>query len=206
MTQGQLFLISAPSGAGKTSLVNAALEKDPRLVVSVSHTTRDQRGGEQDAVEYHFTDRNTFEQMIRAGGFLEHADVFGNYYGTAISEVEKKQADGKDVILEIDWQGAEQVRSQRPDATSIFILPPSIASLEERLTSRGQDSAESMQRRLSEARLDMSKAVDFDFLVINEDFETALEQLLAVFTSARLTTSYQRRRSEIRQLIDGTAR
>ena len=158
MQAGSLFLVSAPSGAGKTSLVNAALEADSQLVVSVSHTTRPARGGEVDGENYFFVSDDQFVQMIAEGKFLEHANVFGKRYGTSKAEVAAKRAQGKDVILEIDWQGAQQVRETIPDAISVFVLPPSVDELAARLTSRGEDTAQSIEKRLGEAKLDMSQA------------------------------------------------
>ena len=159
MQAGSLFLVSAPSGAGKTSLVNAALAADSQLVVSVSHTTRPARGGEVDGENYFFVSDDQFVQMIEEGKFLEHANVFGKRYGTSKAEVAAKRAQGKDVILEIDWQGAQQVRETIPDAISVFVLPPSVDELAARLTSRGEDTAQSIEKRLGEAKLDMSQAV-----------------------------------------------
>lgn len=201
MSGGQLILISAPSGAGKTSLVAAALERDKRLVVSVSHTTRPMRDGETDGVNYHFVDTATFDGMVENQGFLEHANVFGNSYGTSFGEVESKRAEGQDVILEIDWQGAAQVREAVAGVISIFILPPSIAALEQRLTSRNQDSSEIIQRRLSEAALDISQAGDFDYLVVNDDFAVALKDLLAVIRAGRLATAAQKKTQLIQELL-----
>jgi guanylate kinase len=201
MIQGQLILVSAPSGAGKTSLVSAALESDPQLVVAVSHTTREPRIGEEDGVNYHFVDHDKFGQMITRKEFLEHAEVFDNRYGTSRSEVSGKRENGQDVILEIDWQGAAQVRALMPDAISIFILPPSIQALEDRLVSRGQNTAESIQRRLGEASLEMGSAVNFDYLIINDDFDTALIQLLCVMRTGRQSTAIQTQRPEIKTLL-----
>ena len=201
MIQGQLILVSAPSGAGKTSLVSAALESDAQLVVAVSHTTREPRVGEQDGVNYHFVDHDKFSQMITGEEFLEHAEVFDNRYGTSSSEVSGKRENGQDVILEIDWQGAAQIRALIPDAVSIFILPPSIEALENRLVSRGQNTDESIQRRLSEASLEMASAVDFDYLIVNGDFDVALTQLLSVMRTGRQSTAIQTQRSEIRSLL-----
>ncbi len=201
MIQGQLILVSAPSGAGKTSLVSAALESDAQLVVAVSHTTREPRVGEQDGVNYHFVDHDKFSQMITGEEFLEHAEVFDNRYGTSSSEVSGKRENGQDVILEIDWQGAAQIRALIPDAVSIFILPPSIEALENRLVSRGQNTDESIQRRLSEASLEMASAVDFDYLIVNGDFDVALTQLLSVMRTGRQSTAIQTQRPEIRSLL-----
>jgi guanylate kinase len=201
MIQGQLILVSAPSGAGKTSLVSAALESDAQLVVAVSHTTREPRDGEQDGVNYHFVEHDKFSQMITGEEFLEHAEVFDNRYGTSSSEVSGKRENGQNVILEIDWQGAAQIRALMPDAVSIFILPPSIEALENRLISRGQNTDESIQRRLSEASLEMASAVDFDYLIVNDDFDVALTQLLSVIRTGRQSTAIQTQRPEIRSLL-----
>lgn len=201
MIQGQLILVSAPSGAGKTSLVSAALESDSDLVVAVSHTTREARVGEQNGVEYHFVDHENFAQMIAAEEFLEHADVFDNRYGTSRAEVSGKRENGQDVILEIDWQGAAQIRALVPDAVGIFILPPSFQALENRLVSRGQNSDESIQQRLGEASLEMASAVDFDYLIVNDSFDTALSQLLCVMKTGRQATAIQTQRPEIKSLL-----
>lgn len=201
MIQGQLILVSAPSGAGKTSLVSAALESDSDLVVAVSHTTREPRVGEQNGVEYHFVDHENFAEMIAAEEFLEHAEVFDNRYGTSRAEVSGKRENGQDVILEIDWQGAAQIRALIPDAVSIFILPPSIQALENRLVSRGQNNEESIQRRLGEASLEMASAVDFDYLIVNDSFDTALSQLLCVMKTGRQATAIQTQRPEIKSLL-----
>ena len=192
--QGTLYVISAPSGAGKTSLVAAMLEQDSRLGVSVSHTTRPMREGEQDGVNYHFVSRENFEAMIARGDFLEHADVFGNYYGTSQVWVRDTLAKGEDVILEIDWQGAAQVRRLMPECVSIFIVPPSPEVLRERLTGRGTDEPEVVERRLKEAREECSHAGEFDYLVVNDDFAEALADLLAIVRSERLRYSAQNRR------------
>jgi len=182
---GILFIVSAPSGAGKTSLVKGLLTRDERLSVSISHTTRTRRATEADGVNYHFVDEGRFQAMVTAGAFLEHAEVFGNRYGTALESVETRFASGADVILEIDWQGAAQVRARRPDAVSIFILPPSRETLRSRLTRRGEDSAEVMERRLAEARDEISHQQEFDYLVVNDDFDTALTELAAIVTAER---------------------
>jgi guanylate kinase len=183
---GLLFVVSAPSGAGKTSLVGALIDRINGLGVCVSHTTRPRRSKEVDGVNYHFVDTEAFEEMIRNGAFLEHADVFGNYYGTALATVEQARRNGQDLILEIDWQGASQVRRLIGDAISIFILPPSRAALEARLKGRGQDAPEVIQRRLSEAVEEMSHHAEFDYLVVNDVFETALDDLMAVVRAERL--------------------
>ena len=182
---GTLFIVSAASGTGKTTLVKALLENTPNLRVSVSHTTRKIRPGEQDGVHYHFTSPERFVDMIGNGEFLEHADVFGNYYGTARETVETALKRDTDVLLEIDWQGAQQIRRLFPDAVSIFIIPPSREALRERLNARGQDSEEVINRRLAGAIEDISHFVEFDYLIINDDFDTALGDLQAIVRSAR---------------------
>ena len=191
---GTLYIVSAPSGAGKTSLVKALIELTPNLQVSVSHTTRAMRPGEVDGVNYHFTDRDSFLRQVEAGDFLEHAEVFGNLYGTSQSAVEQALAEGHDLILEIDWQGAQQVRRKLPQAHSIFILPPSREALRQRLTQRGQDHDEVIDQRMAEAEAEMSHYVEFDSLVINDTFEHALEDLRAIVRSYRLQTSAQQAR------------
>lgn len=188
---GTLYIISAPSGAGKTSLVHALLEACPGLTVSVSHTTRVQREAERDGVHYHFVDEQSFLAMIEAGAFLEHASVFGNRYGTAIQPVRDRLRQGVDVILEIDWQGARQVRAAMPDAASVFILPPSRIELEQRLRGRGQDSDEVIERRMRDAVNEMSHYAEYDYLVVNDDFREARADLLAIIRSRRLRQAAQ---------------
>ncbi|MAO12480.1 MULTISPECIES: guanylate kinase [Marinobacter] len=192
--QGTLFVISAPSGAGKTSLVAEMLRQDSQLGVSVSHTTRPMRTGEQDGVNYHFVSRDEFEAMIAEGDFLEHADVFGNYYGTSHAWVRETLATGRDVILEIDWQGAEQVRRLVPECVGIFIVPPSAEVLRERLIGRGTDAPEVIERRLAEAEEECRHAAEFDYLVVNDDFGVALADLLAITRAQRLKMSVQQLR------------
>lgn len=189
--QGTLFVISAPSGAGKTSLVSEMLRQDSKLGVSVSHTTRPMREGEHNGVNYHFVSRDEFEAMIGQGDFLEHADVFGNYYGTSQVWVRDTLAKGQDVILEIDWQGAEQVRRLLPECVSIFIVPPSADVLRQRLVGRGTDAADVVERRLAEAEEECRHAVEFDYLVVNDDFQDALVDLLAIVRSHRLKMAVQ---------------
>ena len=189
--QGTLYIISAPSGAGKTSLVKALLEQDVKVRVSVSHTTRAPRDGEVDGVAYNFVSLAEFDQVIDAGQFLEYAEVFTNKYGTSKLWVEEQLAAGIDVILEIDWQGAQQVREKMPNALSIFILPPSRAELERRLTGRGTDSAEIIAGRMAQAESEMSHFGEFDYLVINDQFDEALNQLQAIFTANRLKMGVQ---------------
>ncbi len=189
---GRLFIISAPSGAGKTSLVAELLKRMPQLSLSVSHTTRPMRQGEQDGVDYHFTSKEAFLQQVEAGGFLEHAEVFGNYYGTAVQEVKAQRQAGKDVILEIDWQGAAQVRRLLPEAIGIFILPPSLKTLEERLRGRGQDSEEVIAQRLAGAKNEIAHYGEYDYLVVNDDFQKALAELEAIVRASRLHISHQK--------------
>lgn len=193
MPQGTLFIVSAPSGAGKTSLVRELVESLDGIQVSVSHTTRERREGEVNGVNYHFVDVPAFEAMIEHGDFFEYARVFDNYYGTSRRTVTAMLAAGQDVILEIDWQGAEQVRRQRPLARSIFILPPSVAVLEQRLRGRGQDDDAVIARRLAAAREEISHHVEFDYLVINDDFDHATADLLAIFRAERLGIARQGR-------------
>lgn len=189
--QGTLYTLSAPSGAGKTSLVDALLQRDPALRVSISHTTRAIRDGEQDGVNYHFTDETAFQRILNEGGFLEHARVFDNWYGTSQQWVEGTLASGCDVILEIDWQGAEQVRKLLPDTLSIFILPPSRDTLQTRLNARGQDDDTIIAGRMAQARDEMSHYSEADYLVINDDFDTALADLAAIFRANRLRLARQ---------------
>jgi guanylate kinase len=177
---GKLFVISAPSGAGKTSLVKRLLELRPNLVVSVSHTTRKPRPHEVEGRDYHFVTAAQFQELEQQNAFLEHARVFDNFYATGANQVENKLSTGHDVLLEIDWQGARQVRRAMPASISIFILPPSRLALEQRLRERRTDSAETIERRLSEAAADMSHYTEFDFVVINDHFEKAVADLLAI--------------------------
>lgn len=191
---GNLFTISAPSGAGKTSLVNALLPLLNDVKVSVSHTTRAKRSGEIDGVNYHFIDMSEFLRMLEQGDFLESAEVFGNRYGTSQRWVKETLAKGIDVILEIDWQGAEQVRRLLPETVSIFILPPSRSALEQRLTGRGQDSTEVIQKRMSAAIDEMSHYPEADYVIVNDDFQTALAELRAIFVAERLRLDQQQLR------------
>jgi guanylate kinase len=180
----RLWVISAPSGAGKTSLVRALLAARSNLAVSVSHTTRRQRPNEVDGRDYHFVDIPRFEQMVSAGAFLEHARVFDNYYGTGRAQLEAQLAAGQDVLLEIDWQGARQVRAALPSCTTIFILPPSRAALGQRLQGRGTDSPEVIARRLADAVADMSHWREFDHVVVNDRFDQAVAELMAILDGA----------------------
>lgn len=177
---GHLYVIAAPSGAGKTSLVRALLAQVPSARFSISYTTRKQRPNEQHERDYFFVDKNVFEKMVASGEFLEHAQVFDNYYGTSKSQVKKLLAQGANVILEIDWQGAQQIRKAMPDCKSVFILPPSREELERRLRGRGTDDDTVIQRRLRDAVSDMSHWNEFDYVVINNDFETALGELKSI--------------------------
>ncbi|MBD3896967.1 guanylate kinase [Halomonas sp. ML-15] len=185
MSQGTLFIVSAPSGAGKTSLVRALLERLDSLQVSVSHTTRAKRPGELDGVNYHFVEVASFEAMIERGDFFEHARVFDNYYGTSRPAVQALLAAGTDVILEIDWQGARQVREQVADAESVFILPPSLATLRERLSSRATDDDSVIERRMRDAVSEMSHFDEYDHVIVNDDFATALLDLESLVRAAR---------------------
>lgn len=189
---GTLYIISAPSGAGKTSLVNSLLETVTGVVVSVSHTTRPQRPGERDGEHYHFVDDATFAEIVAEGGFLEYAQVFDYRYGTAREPVLDQLRQGVDVILEIDWQGARQVREAMPEAISIFILPPSRLALEERLRARAQDSDGVIARRMRDAVNEMSHFREYDYLVVNDDFREARNDLQAIIRSRRLRGSVQR--------------
>jgi len=202
---GTLFIIAAASGTGKTSLVKALVADADRLGVSVSHTTRPARPGEVDGVNYHFTSREQFLAEVAAGQFLEHAEVFGNLYGTSRTWVEQQLASDHDVILEIDWQGAQIVRALMPQALSIFILPPSLKALAERLNGRGTDSNEVIAHRLSEAIADITHYSEFDYLVINDDFPTALADLQAIVRAARQSHRAQadRQAELIKRLLTG---
>ena len=189
---GTLFVFAAPSGAGKTSLVKALLENMDGIAVSVSHTTRAMRPGEENGVHYHFIDTNEFEQMVTEDAFLEHAKVFDNYYGTSRTGIEQQLALGMDVILEIDWQGARQVRKLMPETVGVFILPPSRDALEQRLRGRGQDSDEIIARRMRDAQSESAHYDEFDYVVINDDFDTALAELQAIVTCQRQSLAAQR--------------
>lgn len=188
---GTLYTVSAPSGAGKTSLVNALIQQCQDLRVSVSHATRPMRPGEQDGVNYHFVDEEHFLEMLGREEFLEHARVFGNLYGTSRVWVEQQLDAGIDVILEIDWQGAQQVKRLLPETRAIFIMPPSREALEQRLDSRGQDERAIIEARMAEAVEEMSHYTDGDYLVVNDDFDQALRELQAIVTSQRLRTPRQ---------------
>lgn len=193
---GLLFVVSAASGTGKTSLVKALLDRVTNLHVSVSHTTRGQRPGELDGVHYHFTEKDSFLVLVEQGGFIEYAEVFGNYYGTAQATVKEQLAKGHDVLLEIDWQGAQQVRKLFPDSKQIFILPPSQFDLRQRLSNRGTDSVEVIERRLGCAVEDMQQYVNFDYVIINDDFNKALHDLESVIIANRLVITQQASRHQ----------
>lgn len=191
---GTLYIVSAPSGAGKTSLVKALLDAMPQIRVSVSHTTRTKRPGEVDGVNYHFVTREQFLEMLEHNDFLEHAEVFGNLYGTSMRALARTLEEGHDLILEIDWQGAQQVRKLLPAARSIFILPPSREALRQRLTNRGQDSEDIIDGRMREAVSEMTHFDEYDYLLINDDFAHALEDLKAIFRANQLHQPSQRQR------------
>jgi len=188
---GLLFIVAAPSGAGKSTLVNALLADDPELRLSVSYTTRTPRPGEANGREYHFVDRSSFQRMLEAGEFLESAEVHGNWYATSQKQIAQIRATGQDVVLEIDWQGAQQVRRVFPDAVGIFILPPSPEELARRLINRAQDSEEVIKRRLAAASAEISHATEFDYVIINKDFDTARRDLAAVVRASRLRLAQQ---------------
>ena len=193
MGKGTLYIVSAPSGAGKSSLISAMLETNPTyaMKVSVSHTTRDIRPGEQDGVHYHFVDKAHFESLIEQGEFLEYAEVFGNYYGTSQLWIEENLDKGIDVFLDIDWQGARQIRKKMPLAKSLFILPPSNGELERRLNTRGQDSESVIAKRMAEAKSEISHYNEYDYLIINDDFDTALMDFKAIIRAERLKQDKQ---------------
>jgi guanylate kinase len=188
---GNLFIISAPSGAGKTSLVSALLKSNTQIALSISYTTRAPRPGETNGKDYHFISREMFLEMAKDGDFLESAEVYGNLYGTSQPWIEKELASGRDILLEIDWQGAAQVRTLMPQAISIFILPPSLAALETRLKGRGQDSEEVIARRLHAAQEDISHVAEFDYVIINDKLDEALRQLDALIISIGLRRDNQ---------------
>ena len=191
---GHLFIVAAPSGAGKTTLVRLLLEKDPEINVSISSTTRPPRAGESDGREYHFVDVQDFLEMVSRGEFLEWAEVHGNYYGTSKRWIEKEMEAGRDVLLEIDWQGAQQVRKVFPMAIGIFILPPSLDELKSRLSGRGTDSPETIARRFAAARDEMRHVDEFDYVIINDDLQQALGNLSSIVSASRLQYSTQRQR------------
>ena len=199
LRRGSLFVIAAPSGAGKTSLVKAVLDRDPQLRVSVSHTTRKPRAHERDGEHYHFVTTEEFKRLVAAGEFLENAQVLDNFYGTSYGAVESLRKAGLDVILEIDWQGAQQVRKVLPDCQSIFILPPSRAELETRLRNRKTDSEQVIERRLRDAVTDMSHYAEFDRVIVNDNWETAVTQLLSILRGEG--KEYSAKRPELAPLL-----
>ncbi|MDG2950574.1 guanylate kinase [Exercitatus varius] len=206
MAQGNLYILSAPSGAGKSSLIAALLKNDTQnsMMVSVSHTTRQPRPGEQNGVHYHFVNVEEFETLIEQGAFLEYAKVFGgNYYGTSLPAIEKNLAAGIDVFLDIDWQGAQQIRQKVPNVKSIFILPPSLQELERRLIGRGQDSAEVIADRMSKAVAEISHYNEYDYVIVNDDFHQALADLVHILRAEKLTLAYQetQNRALIQELL-----
>ncbi len=198
---GNLFIISAPSGAGKSTLINALLQQHADMQLSVSHTTRSPRPGESNGVQYHFTDIPAFKQLIAEDQFIEWAEVFGNYYGTSKAALADKLAQGIDVFLDIDWQGARQIKQQLPFVTSIFILPPSVEALEQRLNQRGQDSAEVIAGRMAKAQDEISHADEYDYWVVNDDLQLALQQFSGIIQTQRLKQQKQAIRQQ--KLISG---
>ncbi|HEV2621070.1 MAG TPA: guanylate kinase [Frateuria sp.] len=196
MERGTLFIVAAPSGAGKSTLVNALLEREPSISLSISHTTRPPRVGEAYGRHYYFVEREEFERQIAAGAFLEHAEVHGNLYGTSLATVQALLDQGRDVLLEIDWQGAAQIRHAKPDCVSVFILPPSRAELERRLRGRGSDAPEVIERRLHNSREEISHAHEFDYIVVNDGFGDALADLQAIVRAVRHRSSLQWNRHE----------
>ncbi|MEO8809234.1 MAG: guanylate kinase [Rhodanobacter sp.] len=194
--EGTLFVVAAPSGAGKSTLVNALLGTEPGISLSVSHTTRPPRAGEQSGQHYHFVERARFERDVVDGVFLEHAEVHGNLYGTSRTTVQQLLVHGRDVLLEIDWQGAEQIRRSKPDCVSVFILPPSRAELERRLRGRGSDAPEVIERRLRNSRGEIAHAHEFDYILVNDDFEKALADLQSIVRAVRLRSALQWQRHE----------
>ncbi|AVY93367.1 MAG: guanylate kinase [Microvirgula sp.] len=194
MQSGNIFIVTAPSGAGKTTLVAALLAADKQVQLSVSYTTRAPRDGETHGRHYHFVDRATFESMIDRGDFLEYAEVYGNYYGTSETWIREQLSTGRDILLEIDWQGAQQVRRTFPEAIGIFILPPSVEVLEHRLRGRGKDDEATMQKRLAAARSEIDHVAEFDYVVVNEELDEAVRDLVSVVRAERLTQLQQMER------------
>ena len=193
---GNLFILSAPSGAGKSSLIHALLGQHQDMQLSVSHTTRAPRPGEVDGVHYHFVSVDEFKALIAQNNFLELAEVFGNYYGTSRTAIEQVLAQGRDVFLDIDWQGARQIKQQVPSVLSIFILPPSVAELEKRLNQRGQDSQEVIAKRMQQAKSEISHVTEYDYVLVNDDFQQCLKDLQQVVLGQRLTLQKQQQRQQ----------
>jgi len=193
-TQGTLYVVSAPSGAGKTSLLKQLIQEVKQVETSISHTTRDKRSGEQDGVDYHFVDQQKFKQLIDEDAFFEHAEVFGNFYGTSKASIQSQLSNGIDVILEIDWQGARQIQQQIPESCSIFILPPTKDALYQRLKGRGQDDESVIERRMQAAQSEMSHYDEYDYLVINDDFSLAVNELKAIILAKRQKLTYQQQK------------
>ncbi len=205
MNDPNLFVVAAPSGGGKTSLINALLDRDKQVRLSVSHTTRPPRPGERDGVHYHFIDEASFQHLADRDAFLEHARVFDHYYGTGREAVERQLASGYDVILDIDWQGARQIRDSFPSCCTVFIVPPSLKVLRQRLTTRGQDSEAVIQRRMRDARTEISHWSEFDFLIINDNFDEALSDLRSIIRDGELSRPVDnRQRREILAELLGT--
>ena len=202
--KGKLFIVTAPSGAGKTTLVDALVKSEDSLKVSISHTTRPKRSKEVDGVNYHFVDKGKFQDMLQDGAFLESAEVYGHHYGTSHAWVEEQLMQQLDVILEIDWQGAAQVRNLMPEACFIFILPPSLETLTERLKHRAQDDEDTIDKRMQQARGVIEHVAEADYIVVNDDFDTALGDLQAIVRSQRLTTRHQQR--NLAKLLDSLTR
>jgi len=200
-----LFIVSAPSGAGKTSLLRRLLQSDRQLSLSVSHTTRAMRPGEVDGVHYHYVDQETFRALVAEDVFIEHAQVFDNFYGTSEAALREQLAAGQDVVVEIDWQGARQVRARFPGAVSIFIVPPSIEALRERLSGRAQDSDEIIERRMRDAQAELSHYPEYDYLLVNDQFDLALQQLADVVSAERLRLGRQQQRyaAELQAMLQG---
>ncbi|MET1256692.1 guanylate kinase [Aliikangiella maris] len=194
LAKGNLYVVSAPSGAGKTSLLKALISQLNTVETSVSHTTRAKRVGEKEGVDYYFVNVDEFTQLIGDGAFLEHAEVFDNFYGTSKASIEKQLDNGIDVILEIDWQGARQIRQQLPQSRSIFILPPSKSALRQRLEGRGQDDAKVIENRMLAAKNEMSHFNEYDYLVINDDFSTAVDELKAIIIAERQKIERQQKK------------
>jgi guanylate kinase len=188
---GNLFIVCAPSGAGKTSLVNALLEREPDIELSISYTTRAPRNGEENGRDYHFVDRDTFQAMAARGEFLESAEVHGNLYATSQPWIAERMAQGRDILLEIDWQGAAQVRRLMPAAIGVFVLPPSLEVLRRRLTARGQDASDVIERRLANAREEIGHLAEFDYVIINQTFEVAVVDLVSIVRAQRLRLAAQ---------------